>query len=234
MYNYKLYRYNLYHVYSWTCTLSEKKVQHCIFHHWGNGYMTGLNLLLINTFHVKTIKGYSSIDQVWHSPILTVFWKKWVEHSLLNQLAIQPMSQWHNKIQCGMFFLRECICINYMCIIYAVCTAQSMCLYLLYSNQYYYQLWILLSIRSFGTNWALIGRLTLNRPIGKQSNWKFLGGDWRRRERSSVIGEKENLPCYWRRGAALSVTGTAAWPLIPTPDSNWLKQNSIILQNLLA
>lgn len=29
MYNYKLYRYNLYHVNS--CTLSEKKAQHCIF-----------------------------------------------------------------------------------------------------------------------------------------------------------------------------------------------------------
>lgn len=26
---------------------------------------------------------------------------------------------------------RVCSCINYMCIIYAVCTAQSMCLYLL-------------------------------------------------------------------------------------------------------
>lgn len=42
-----------------------------------------------------------------------------------------------------MFVLCECICINYMCIIYAVCTAQSMCLYLLYGNQYYYQLRII-------------------------------------------------------------------------------------------
>lgn len=47
------------------------------------------------------------------------------------------------------------------------------------------------------------------KPIGKQLNLKFLGGDWRRRERGSVIGEKENL--LLEEGTAdLSVTGTAA------------------------
>ena len=136
---------------------------------------------------------------------------------------MQPVFQWQNKVQCSMFFLRECNRINYMCIIYAVCTAQSMCLYLLYSNQHYYQSWILQSIRCdqqlekvrqnynhiwstwFDNNRGLIDRLPLNQPIGKQLNPKFLGGDWRRRERRSVIGKKENLPCYWRRGQQLWV-----------------------------
>ncbi len=150
------------------------------------------------------------------------------------------------------FFLCECICINYMCIIYALCTAQSMCLYLLYSNQYYCQLptiptmewdqqsekfWqIYYHIWSicFKTNWELINRLTLNLPIGKQSNQKFLGGDWRRQERSSVIGEKENLPWYWRRGQQLWV-----WQeLQPDPKTPPLiltgKETSVILQNPLA
>lgn len=49
------------------------------------------------------------------------------------QITTAPVPQ---KVQCCIFFSPfACICINYMCIIYAVCTAQSMCLYLLYSNQ---------------------------------------------------------------------------------------------------
>lgn len=57
----------------------------------------------------------------------------------------------------------------------------------------------------FEPNQGLIERLTLKQPIGKHLNLKFLGGDWRRRERSSGIGETGNLPYYWRRGQQLWV-----------------------------
>lgn len=92
----------------------------------------------------------------------------------------------------------------------------------------------------WSTNWRISGKTTITSALyvleliepqferltpkisqlGNKWTRKFLGGDWRRRERRSGIGEKEKCTLIFireERTAALSVTGTAARPLNPTP-----------------
>lgn len=110
-----------------------------------------------------------------------------------------------------------------MCIIYAVCTAQSMCLYLLYSNQQPDQETIL-PIRcdrqltdqlDHHICFTLFGKL-----IGWLTNFKI---PWRQTE------ETRAELCDWRKGKLViggedsRVTGTAAWPPNSYSELAWRK-----------
>lgn len=137
-----------------------------------------------------------------------------------------PSDTTRSNVVC--FFLTECICINYMCIIYAVCTAQSMCLYLLYNNQYYCQF-----DNARNQMWSPIKENQANRFshlfhmfwTKSRFNWKinFKKANWETFE-SKVprwwLEETRAELRNWRnwkltllleeRTAALGVTGTAA------------------------
>lgn len=107
MYNYKLYRYNLYHVSSWT----ERKELNIVPFLWrGSSYEP--KSILMNSLGSNCVTIWTEID----------IYSNYCPSATKGPMLYFPPSF-------------ACICINYMCIIYAACTAQSMCLYLLSSNQ---------------------------------------------------------------------------------------------------
>lgn len=57
--------------YGWTCTLSEKKVPHCIFYHWGSGHIDQAQFAFDKYFSNQQL----SLDWAWNSTIVAVFWR---------------------------------------------------------------------------------------------------------------------------------------------------------------
>lgn len=130
--------------YGWTCTLSEKSFTIVSLPlgqwvlDWAQFTFDKHRHCLLLNYRV-TLLGTKTFSYP--------FFLKWFDPTLFNILLFNqyPSDTTRSNGEC--FFSSECFCINYMCIIYAVCTVQSMCLYLLFCNQDYYQLWIRLSLR---------------------------------------------------------------------------------------